>query len=110
MDALTVVGVMPPGVRFLATTQNIDTDQQNPVGRLLMQILAAVAEFERETIRERVKAGLVTARHKGVKCGRPTAVFDRKKAREMKSRGMSIRDIAAALKIGRSTVHRLLAA
>jgi putative DNA-invertase from lambdoid prophage Rac len=44
------------GVRFIATTQSIDTDESNPTSKLLLYILAAVAEFEREMIRERVMA------------------------------------------------------
>ena len=40
------------GVRFLAVSQNIDTDESNPTSRLMLHILAAVAEFERELIRE----------------------------------------------------------
>ena len=58
------------GVRFLCITQAIDTDNQSPTSRLLMQILAAVAEFEREMIRERIKAGLVAAVRRGKKLGR----------------------------------------
>ena len=45
------------GVRFIAASQGIDTDERNPASKLLMHILAAVAEFERELIRERVSAG-----------------------------------------------------
>src|ERR1035438_9748790 len=46
------------GVRFIATSQSLDTDQSNPTGRLLLQILASVAEFEREMIRERTLSGI----------------------------------------------------
>src|SRR5712692_11920979 len=53
-----------PGVRFLAVSQNIDTDESNPTSRLMLHILAAVAEFERELIRERVCAGVKNARQK----------------------------------------------
>src|SRR5580704_10213833 len=44
------------GVRFLAVSQSIDTDESNPTAKLLLHILASVAEFERELIRERVRA------------------------------------------------------
>src|SRR2546427_4465067 len=50
------------GVRFLAVSQNIDTDETNPTARLMLHILAAVAEFERELIRERVASGVANAR------------------------------------------------
>ena len=49
------------GVRFLAVTQNLDTDESNPMSRFLLHILAAFAELEREMIRERVRAGIRTA-------------------------------------------------
>ena len=45
------------GVRFLATTQPIDTDQHNPASRLLLHVLGAAAEFERSLILERTQAG-----------------------------------------------------
>jgi len=46
------------GVRFLAVTQNLDTDETNPMSRFLLHILAAFSELEREMIRERVRAGI----------------------------------------------------
>lgn len=98
------------GIRFMAITQNIDTDQTNPTSRLLLQILGAVAEFERETIRERVKAGMTTAKHKGVRLGRPKRVFDRVKVEALRKRGMSVREIAAELGLGKGTVERALKA
>jgi DNA invertase Pin-like site-specific DNA recombinase len=50
------------GVRFLAISQGLDTDESNPGSKLLLHILAAVAQFERELIRERVAAGMRHAR------------------------------------------------
>ena len=96
------------GVRFLAVSQSIDTDESNPTSRLLLHILASVAEFERELIRERVRAGIKNARHRGKQLGRRKVVFDRGKALEMAQAGASIREIAEALQVGRGTVHRLL--
>jgi len=46
------------GVRFIATTQSIDTDASNPTSRLMLHILSAVAEFEREMIKERTVASV----------------------------------------------------
>jgi putative DNA-invertase from lambdoid prophage Rac len=63
------------GVRFLAVSQSIDTDESNPTARLLLHILASVAEFERELIRERVRAGIRSAKHKGKTLGRKRVVF-----------------------------------
>src|SRR5207302_53730 len=69
------------GVRFLAVSQGLDTDESNPASKLLMHILAAVAQFERELIRERVAAGMRHAKERGTRSGRPIGrprrVFDR---------------------------------
>jgi putative DNA-invertase from lambdoid prophage Rac len=96
------------GVRFLAVSQSIDTDESNPTARLLLHILASVAEFERELIRERVRAGIKSARHKGKKLGRKRVVFDRSKALEMHQAGASMREIATAMQVGKGTIQRLL--
>jgi DNA invertase Pin-like site-specific DNA recombinase len=98
------------GIRFLATSQSLDTDQANPTSRLLLHILAAVAEFEREMIRERVKAGMAAAKHKGTRIGRPKVSLDQKRARKLHKSGFSQRAIAEALGVGKGTVARLLAA
>ena len=50
------------GIRFIAVTQGLDTDQKNPASRLLLHVLGAAAEFERELIRERTQAGQVRYR------------------------------------------------
>ena len=96
------------GVRFLAVSQSIDTDESNPTARLLLHILASVAEFERELIRERVRAGIKSAKHKGKQLGRKRVVFDRSRAEEMYKDGATLREIAIALHVGRGTVHRFL--
>jgi DNA invertase Pin-like site-specific DNA recombinase len=96
------------GVRFLATSQGIDTDESNPTGRLLMNILACFAEFERELISERTIAGLVEARKKGHFGGRPAVAFDMAEARRLRRRGQSLREIARAMGVSPATVlHRL---
>jgi putative DNA-invertase from lambdoid prophage Rac len=94
------------GVRFISISQGLDTDQNNPTARLLTHILASVAEFERELIRERVRAGVRSAKHRGVQLGRKRVVFDRSKAIEMQLAGMSIREIAGVLGVGAGTIHR----
>jgi putative DNA-invertase from lambdoid prophage Rac len=98
------------GVRWISVTQGMDTDENNPAAKLLMHMLAAVAEFERSMIQERVKAGMKAAKHRGAKFGRPRAIFDRHKAREMRAGGASVREIAAAFQIGVGTAHRLISA
>ena len=67
VDALEQFGKL--GVDFISYTQNIDTT--TPTGRLLYNVVASFAEFERETIVERVNAGLAAARARGVRLGRP---------------------------------------
>src|SRR5438876_6328251 len=56
---------------LVATSQGIDTTESNPAGRLQMHVLAAVAEFEREILKERVIAGIAAAREHGTKTGKP---------------------------------------
>lgn len=92
-------------VRFIAVTQGIDTDQRNPTTRLLLQILGAVAEFERDLIRERTKAGVALAKKKGKHCGRPRVVFDRVKAQRLRDSGLSWRDIGKRLKLAEATIR-----
>jgi putative DNA-invertase from lambdoid prophage Rac len=94
------------GVRFLSTSQGLDTDASNPTSRLLLHILAAVAEFERELIKERVSAGLKHAKANGAAIGRPRRVFDRQRALDMRTQGMSYPEIAQVLGVGYGTVVR----
>jgi len=92
------------GVRFLAVTQNLDTDQSNPMSRFLLHILAAVSELEREMIRERVVAGIRNARTKGKILGRPKRAFRRDEALQLRANGLTYRQIAARLELPFSTV------
>jgi len=92
------------GIRFLAVTQNIDTGDDNPMARFLLNIFASFAEFEREMIRERVACGLKTARAKGKRLGRPKRVFRRDEALRLRSEGQSWRAIAKELGLPTSTI------
>jgi len=87
------------GVRFIATSQSLDTDQSNPTSRLLLQILASVAEFEREMIRERTLIGLRVAQANGKQVGRPKRVFRRDELVRLREEGHSWRSIASKLGI-----------
>jgi putative DNA-invertase from lambdoid prophage Rac len=97
------------GVRFIAMTQGIDTDASNPTAKLLLNLMACFAEFERELIRERVAAGIARAKAKGVHCGRKRNVDARYKVAELKAQGLSIRAIASKLDLSIGTVQRALA-
>lgn len=93
------------GVRFLAVSQAIDTDASNPASRLLMTILAGVAEFEREIIRERTISGVRAAKARGKLLGRPRKVFRRDEALRMRGEGQSWRAIASHLAVPVSTIR-----
>jgi putative DNA-invertase from lambdoid prophage Rac len=92
------------GVRFISVTQGIDTDKQNPASRFMMHILAAVAEFERGIIVERVRAGVAEAQRQGKHCGRPKRIFRRDEALALQKGGASLRAIAKQLGVPLSTV------
>jgi len=96
------------GIRFLCPTQGIDSDRQSASGTLLMHILAAVAQFERSIIVERVRAGVTEAQRQGKHCGRPKKIFRRDEARRLRDAGQSLRAIAAALGVSVMTVQRVL--
>jgi len=91
-------------IRFLAVTQNIDTDESNPMSQFLLHIFAAFAELEREMIRERVTSGIRVAQANGKRLGRPKRVFRRDVAISMREAGMSWRKIAAELEVPMATV------
>ena len=84
------------GVDLVSLRQNIDTTL--PAGRLTFQILGAVAEFERELLRERVKAGMAHARKTGKHCGRPALrkfqPNEIERIQELRSSGTSVRKLA----------------
>src|SRR5579862_4773962 len=100
------------GIRFIANSQGLDTDESNPASKLLMHILAAVAQFERELIRERVSAGMKAAKARGTKTGntigRPRRIFNRDEVVRLRETGLSIERIASQMHIGVGTVVRVL--
>lgn len=100
------------GIRFIATSQGLDTDESNPASKLLLHILAAVAQFERELIRERVSAGMKAAKTHGTKTGnpigRPRRIFNRDEVLRLRETGLSIEGIAGQMHIGVGTVVRAL--
>jgi DNA invertase Pin-like site-specific DNA recombinase len=81
-----------------------------PAGELMLAIAAWIAKQERLRISERTKAGIERARREGKHCGRPWVVFRRDKAVQMRASGMSLRKIAKALGVPKTTVSRALAA
>jgi DNA invertase Pin-like site-specific DNA recombinase len=96
LDELTALGVS-----FVSLGEGIDTT--TPAGRLQLHILAAIAEFERARIQERVRAGIARARAQGRTLGRPRRpVSD---AQIAALYGLSLRQAAAALGVSKSFVH-----
>ncbi|MHB1493502.1 MAG: recombinase family protein [Thermoplasmataceae archaeon] len=101
------------GVGFVSVNDpGIDTTTPN--GRLLLQILGAFAEFERNMINSRTKAGREQAQSKGVKFGRPAlktrsgSFIDRRKVMELKQKGLSARAIAKFLECSTTPILRIL--
>jgi DNA invertase Pin-like site-specific DNA recombinase len=97
------------GIDFVSHQEALDTS--TPMGKAMFTIIAAMAELERNVIRERVVAGLDYARTHGTKSGlavgRPRAVFDREEVRRLRdAEGLSWREIAARLAVGVGTVRR----
>jgi DNA invertase Pin-like site-specific DNA recombinase len=92
------------GVRFISMTEGIDTNVKSPVGRLMLNLFASFAEFERALIVERVNAGIREAQRKGVHTGRPQRVFRRDEALRLKEQGHSYRQIAKLLGVPLMTV------
>lgn len=105
---LSLDALQRSNVRFIAIDQGIDTDKSNPVGRLLLNILASLAEFELELITERRTLGIQKAKEKGVQFGRPKAIFRRDLAIEHRQAGMSLRQIAKLLDTNLAAVQREL--
>ena len=99
------------GLGLKILTQNIDTT--NAGGRLIFTIFSAIAEFEREIIRERTCAGLDAARLRGHKGGRPRALSEKdlKQARALLTDPeITVEDVARRLGVGPSTLYRYLPA
>jgi putative DNA-invertase from lambdoid prophage Rac len=96
------------GVGFVSLTEALDLT--TPAGRAMAGLLAVFAEFERDILRERVRAGLVHARQQGKQLGRPpSVVHNATVVWTLCRQGISKSEIARRLKIGRTSVRRLLA-
>ncbi len=95
------------GIDFVSLREGVDTSTPN--GRLVFGIFASIAEFERELIRDRVRAGLRNARAKGKRLGRPRAIVDGTKVAALRRGGASWAAIGARLGVSRGTVRWALA-
>jgi putative DNA-invertase from lambdoid prophage Rac len=104
----TVTELGEMSVAFASVTEPIDSS--TAAGRLVANIMAVLAEFERSLIRERCVAGLAAARRRGVRVGRPPARFDLEEARDLREAGASYKAIAAKLGVSVGVVHKGLTA
>jgi DNA invertase Pin-like site-specific DNA recombinase len=91
------------GIQFISYQENIDTS--SPLGQALFTIVSAVAQLERDLIRERVSAGVRNARACGKQLGRPRRIVNYDEIRQLRSEGASLRQIAAKMGMGYGTVR-----
>jgi DNA invertase Pin-like site-specific DNA recombinase len=95
------------GVAFVSLRDNLDLS--TPSGRLMFQIIGAMAEFERALIQERVRAGLRNARVKGRRLGRPRIVVNVARIEVLRTQGRSWAEIKADTGVSKDTAQRAVA-
>jgi DNA invertase Pin-like site-specific DNA recombinase len=103
----TVNQLHAKGIGFVSLQESVDTTTSG--GKLVFHVFGALAEFERELIRERTRAGLKAARSRGKLGGRPKKLSNKQiemGQKLMKDPSNSIREICATLKISRATLYR----
>jgi putative DNA-invertase from lambdoid prophage Rac len=94
------------GIRLISLTEAIDLGSAQ--GRLLANLLAVFSEFEKDLIRERVLEGLVNARRKGKKLGRPSKDVDVETMLNLRTKGFGIKRIARQMKLSVGKIHKTL--
>jgi DNA invertase Pin-like site-specific DNA recombinase len=94
------------GVAFISLRDNLDLS--TPSGRLMFQIIGAMAEFERALIQERVRAGLRNARAKGRRLGRPRVIVDVSRIASLRDQGLSWSQIRSETGVSKGTAQRAL--
>jgi DNA invertase Pin-like site-specific DNA recombinase len=94
------------GIQFVSLRDGIDTG--TATGRLLFTLVGAIAEFERNLIRERVSAGIAAAKARGVQLGRPRRIVDSEEIRRLRDRGFTWKVITKKTGLGKGTCQRAL--
>ncbi len=96
------------GVHLKSLNESLDTS--TPGGKLIFHIFASLAEFERDIISDRTKAGLEAARQRGRSGGRPRSIDSDllEKIKKMYAAGISISDLSEQLKVSKPTIYRYL--
>ena len=105
VNSLAELGAL--GVAFVSFRDNLDLS--TPSGRLMFQIIGAMAEFERALIQERVRAGLRNAQAKGRRLGRPRVVVDASRIASLRSQGRSWSQVGSELGVSKGTAQRAVA-
>jgi DNA invertase Pin-like site-specific DNA recombinase len=106
----TIEGLSARGVGFESLMDRVDTT--SATGRLVLHVLAAISQFERELTKERIAAGLQSAKDRGAVLGRRTVMTDDRTAlvRNLLDAGESMSQVARTLRISRATLYRHAAA
>jgi len=106
----TVTALETRGVGFRSLTEAIDTTTSG--GRLIFHIFGALAQFERDLIRERTRAGLDAAAARGRLGGRKRVVTEERlrRARTLIAQGLTVREAAARVKVGKTALYAALGA
>lgn len=105
VNSLAELGAL--GVAFISFRDNLDLS--TPSGRLMFQIIGAMAEFERALIQERVRAGIRNAQAKGKRLGRPRVVVDASSIASLRAQGRSWSQVRTQLGVSKGTAQRALA-
>lgn len=97
------------GIQFKSITDSA-IDTTTPSGQLMLSMIAALSEFERNLIRERTKEGLAVAKARGRKGGRRPVITDQKlkKAKQLIDKGLTVREAASAINVGKSSLYEAL--
>jgi DNA invertase Pin-like site-specific DNA recombinase len=93
-------------VEFVSLQEQLDT--ATPIGQAMFTIIGAMAQLERDIIRERVKAGLERAKARGIRLGRPRVPVVAEELVALRAQGLSVGEMARRLHCSRSTVRRSL--
>ncbi len=104
----TVTALAARGIGFRSLTEAIDTTTSG--GRLVFHLFGALSQFERDLIQERTRAGLAAAAARGRKGGRKSVVTSEKldRARAFMAKGLTVREAATRLKIGKTALYDAL--
>jgi DNA invertase Pin-like site-specific DNA recombinase len=103
-----ITDLQDKGVGFRSITESIDTT--TPGGRLVFHLFGALAQFERDLIIERTKAGLKAAEDRGRRGGRQSAVTPERltKAQQHIASGLNVREAAARVKVGKTALYKAI--